>query len=107
MKKLIIKNSEWLRGGMSYLFDSGSRCYCVQGILCKQTGVSDDDMDCCINVELLDKVPEGAEWLLDATVSSKIAVINDDTYTTDAEKIAALKPIFAEHGVEIEYREDE
>ena len=110
--KLVIKNSEWLRGEMSYLFDSATNRYSVDSLLLKECGALGDLMDSYISLECFRNqegyhVPKELIWLLDPVISSKIAVINDDPDTTDAEKIKLLKPIFAAHGVEIEWRESE
>lgn len=127
--KLTIKNSEWLRGTgkrdgwYGVLFHNG--CYCAQGIYCKLQGVTDAAMTDEIRVACIVKgdernSPDGIKWLISRngkTLSGKsrfvaslsaiqIEAINDNTKTTDTEKIELLKPIFADHGVEIEYRED-
>lgn len=96
--KLTIKNSEWLRGegNADSCYDQNG-CYCVMGLMART------------------KHPEALRFgeIIDADVvmrdierNTKAIEINDDCNTTDAEKIELLKPIFAAHGVEIEYRED-
>ena len=132
MQKLIIRNSEWLRGYQVTPSDmrpgfmewnpqllelEGSR-YDVQGLYCRLLGVQDSHIRghwAVAHARRIDKdLKKELKWLFSrryacgvSRVAQKIMDINYDYATTDAQKIEQLKPIFAAHGVEIEYRDDE
>ena len=123
MQRMIIRGSEWHRGGKSQmgcesllLTDGGFRC-CI-GIHARVCGIPDEFIAGVGQPESMD--PEHVvecylPWIRSGeqnmrTEESDIAGdamdINDAPDTDDAEKITALRPIFAEIGVSIVWRPD-
>lgn len=135
MKKLIIRSSEWLRAEGRTLFVSGlcvGDRFCCLGLDALSEGFKPYELEgFTMPSSLLDSLahnnPEPIEekpyfrrwaiWHEDDGESSAYAVdgmdaatcqhINDDPKTTDEEKIALLTPIFARHGIEIDWRPNE
>lgn len=121
--KLIIKNSEWMRGTGKIegvyggkLYDPDSECLCVQGLYCRELDMPLHVMEDAVSVHEVHGCfhwdsNQKSNWLVDgygnqSAEAMKVEKINDNTSTTDEEKIALLTPIFAAHGVEIEYLEE-
>ena len=127
MKRMVIKSSEWHRGGnvnecefSALLTPEGMRC-CI-GIHGRLCGIPDAHILSCVDVSSMqeDDITECYKpWLgtygdiincHNATANSAIAnnamLINDAGNTTDEQKITALRPIFAEIGVSIVWRPD-
>ncbi len=119
MKRMTIKGSEWHRGGRSneegacLLTKSGLRC-CV-GIHARLCGMEDDHIrgvswPKTMPIELFTNCFR--PWLAERFAESSdpyignAAQINDDEYTTDEEKIEALRPIFRQLDVTIVWRPD-
>ena len=123
MKRMVIKGSEWHRGSKMEFGDAGLLnkegrmcCLGIHGRLC---GVSDELLLVATYPENLvwGDIPECYQpWVAGAFQRDRFPVasrrgihavgINDEVETTDAEKIAKLRPIFAEIGVSIVWRPD-
>ncbi len=117
LKVFTLKLSKWLRDnsknseraeGRSALYDPKSRTYCCIGMFGRQCGVSAGSM---AQIGRPDQVPieyrrgDFADLVTptgDITAAAaKAIIINDSRETSDAEKIAALRPIFRELGYKI------
>ena len=116
MQRMVIKGSEWHRGnkvrewGLSLLLTPEGRRCCI-GIHARLCGIPDDDILECGDVEAMeseDLTECYLPWVDDESENSPMAInamgINDDKMTTDEQKIAALRPIFAEIDVDIVWR---
>ena len=114
MQRMVIKGSEWHRGGdsansesVALLTASGRRC-CV-GIHGRLCGIPDAHL---MEVTWPSKMEHGTitecyqYWLAQDYTLGSASDINDAPNTTDEEKITALRPIFAEIGVSIVWRPD-
>lgn len=124
MQRMVIKGSEWNRAGTtlgmgmsSLLNEKGSRC-CI-GIHARICGVPDTkimdqrsvvsmfeegdgpSLPSCYKV-WVDKPDDGSES--DTEIAALAMTINDYILTTDAEKIAMLRPIFRDIGITIVWR---
>ena len=115
MKRMVIKGSEWHRGGKSrmgsgplLLTDDGLRC-CI-GIHARVCRIPDDHIQGLSQPESMHQkhvVKCYRPWIRtndDSDICGDAMGINDDKKTTDEEKIALLRPIFAEIGVSIVWR---
>ena len=115
MKRMVIKGSEWHRGGKPQmgslarlLTRNGSRC-CI-GIHARLCGIPDDHIAGIGQPEDMDPKHVVAcyrSWIRtsdDSDICGDAMSINDDNMTSDEKKIAALRPIFAEIGVSIVWR---
>jgi hypothetical protein len=142
MKKLILKNSEWLRGrGLGTLIvtedsaDNSERedgalgfqkCHigkrCCLGIAARLFGVPDEALSFTDvhgkrrgfgfpDTLLAEHGWPVKDYSLEqyGTLKSQgaIGTINDDTLMSDEERVARLRPLFLDNGIEIEYRADE
>ena len=119
MKEMVIKGSEWLRGGTGenlgasvLLAKEGRRC-CI-GIHARLCGIPDADIleigavtsmfkhqvtECFQPWVEFDKVnPDCPD---DSVIGASAMRINDDPKTNDEEKIEQLRPIFKGLGIEI------
>lgn len=110
MRTLILKNSEWARGGgASYLH--GAEGYCCLGIACRDFhGVEAKELHAIsypyslahsdTEIKIEDLGDHELQWL--------IANINDATdIDTDDERITLLQEQFSKIGITLDYREDE
>lgn len=118
LKVFTLKLSKWLRGGTdiydkdgSALYNADNHRYCCLGMFGRQCGIAPRDLDGALTpTDLFDevgKIKGDFRLLLDASgfdngLTSKAVMVNDDTTTDDAEKIAALRPIFRKLGYRIE-----
>ena len=118
MKRMVIKGSEWHRGRktewgpVELLTQHGRRC-CI-GIHARLCGIPDNHVKgyqaaMAMHPEDVTKcyspwVKTGKYGLDNSELADDAMPINDNADTTDAEKIAALRPIFAEIGVSIVWR---
>lgn len=117
MQRMVIKGSEWHRGGkdrmgdFSRLLTSGGRRCCI-GIHARLCGIPDDHIRSFCQPESMDPrhvVKCYRPWIRtdhESDVAGDAMAINDAFTTTDANKIAALRPIFHEIGVSIVWRPD-
>ena len=113
MKRMVIKGSEWHRGGIIRMGDSpalltkgGKRC-CV-GIHGRLCNIPDDHIKDVGWPDMMTKehVTECySPWVANEELF-RASTINDHSDTTDEQKIAKLRPIFAEIGVSIVWRPD-
>lgn len=114
MKRVVIKSSEWARGGeqANYLLGvDGSRC-CL-GIDAKAYGISDDLLYGEWVPNDLNGIQSCIPWVsawesLDTGVplSDKAIAINDSEGLTDEERVAKLRPIFRAAGRILVWRPD-
>ncbi len=123
MQRMVIKGSEWHRGGKfnnggegsRLLTSSGKRC-CL-GIHGRHCKIPDDRLrGATYPSSLIGVIPKCYRpWVgetyhtafnINSLMGSQAAVINDNAKTTDKEKIAALRPIFRRIGVIIVWRPD-
>lgn len=137
MKTLVIRSSEWARGKIkryddphqvhtNWLFDPYRNKSCCLGIHAFQCGISKAELRMEATPDELSvsaiKMATDFPWAQIAVYeefneeyvitncSREINVamkINDDRDLTDDERIAQLRPVFAKHGWEIEWRPDE
>lgn len=121
MKTLIIRSSEWLRSDplKSRLFDITSNTFCCLGLHAREYGIDKTQLSKCLGPSSLANQVNTKEfsdyfdaWLEESYQwstqrASDAMEINDDRKTTDDEKIALLRPIFAEVGIEIDWRPNE
>lgn len=125
---LVIRSSEWFRGkgGKSSALLTYEETYCCLGLDARRCGIPDDllrgigepgelrvfddDDEQGSEVILKDVPKEYAHWLdtPDCSMDVHNAIrANDSPMTSDEEKIAELRPIFAKHGITIEWRPSE
>ena len=115
MKRMVIKGSEWHRGGKYQMGDApalltafGRRC-CI-GIHARVCGIPDDHIQGVSQPESMKQkhvVKCYRPWIRtsdDSDICGDAMSINDDDMTSDEKKIALLRPIFAEIGVSIVWR---
>lgn len=119
METLVIKSSEWLRGKESSEAATKANSalnfnnrFCCLGLEAVRLKVEPDNLvGCNTPSEISSLLPNGCWMLSDSCSDSDDAGdcinLNDDQNTTDEEKIAALRPIFAKNGVEIDWRPNE
>lgn len=119
--KLILKDEEWLRGegeGTGLLLRSRDCRRCCLGVLAKESGIDDD-----LTKDIAEFDEEGelsraalntpmVSWVLDYSSDDEsdgeLAMrINDTDAITDTERLEKLTPIFARHGIEIEFQPKE
>lgn len=120
MRTLIIKSSEWLRGGGdSYLFNG--RRYCCLGLDARACGVADTLLELVAAPDVLDYnlitgegplqhwvTTPGSTRTAENTPSCVEAMrANDLQSIDDEERIALLRPIFAREGIELDWRPNE
>lgn len=119
---LVIKGSEWYRGlgGDDSLLHAADGRFCCLGLDAVRCGVPVDLMDECVAAEPIDiarydeeldesvvDVPvRYAHWLTSADTNTVIQ-INDNPHISDGERIEALRPIFAKHGIVIDWQPNE
>lgn len=131
---LVIRDSEWLRGTkvnntnnpvMSALYSQEKDQFCCLGLHGRACGLSKNDMAEVGEPADLDpkqfylrvSVPSTYPWITPVSDDAEYFVqlddaelamnINDEWRTTDEEKIAALRPLFAKHGWDIDWRPHE
>lgn len=117
---LVIRASEWLRGTgaeNSGLYRDG-RCCCL-GLDARRCGFDVAALrgrNVPVQLMGLNQTTAHGEyvtrWVTPAHIShremtARAMSVNDDKATSDEEKIAALRPIFAKHGIEIDWRPNE
>jgi hypothetical protein len=112
---LVIRASEWARGRSeptAMLTDAGR--YCCLGLDARRCGVPDDAMRGRLSPIGLPHChrPTGyaARWIAGTRNSADSAGaidLNDTMGLTDEERIHALRPIFAKHGITIDWRPNE
>jgi hypothetical protein len=114
---LVIRGSEWLRGlaaehESALLLPNVGR-YCCLGLDARARGVPDSALaDAAYPIEIDRVAPREyvTAWCERGRTNERAmeaALINDNCHTTDDEKIAALRPIFAEVGIDLDWRPDE
>lgn len=114
---LVIKGSEWLRGSR---LKSGLRVgdqFCCMGLDARRVGVPVERIDGGFPTAIYDVSPPEyrARWVRPINIPGETrhgntgdavdaACANDNLTTTDDQKIEALRPIFAKHGIAIDWR---
>jgi len=124
MRTLVIRDSEWLRGnGFGVLwtqpYDGSPTRYCCLGLDLRDRGVELTEVystpgrlrvaapESCPREYAQDWVDESKVNPSDNADSNQAVDINDNSHTTDDEKIEALRPIFASKGIELDWRPNE
>lgn len=119
---LVLKNSEWARGRMpctTFLFNPFDSSMCCLGALGRQCGVRKSTLKLkgrySVNVTLVRaaKRRSALAWLIgkgdcgwpdDSDDARELMKINDSRDLTDAQRLRKMRPIFARHGIAVEYR---
>ncbi len=116
LEKFTVQRSRWLRGdgdGMLLDPDRGNRMCCL-GFACVAAGLTKeqiskrslpeeayDEVDAPVIEPLVEETVEGG--VLDTSLTTRAAEINDDLGLSDHEREHGLKVLFAEHGVTVRF----
>lgn len=119
MKTLIIRDSEWLRGNLKSGMKVNGK-YCCLGMHARDCGIEDAVLRAtsspatviayigCSDVAVefvscwIDEIR-----LVNNDRATSAMMINDTPHMTDVARIAELRPIFSEAGIEIDWRPSE
>jgi len=118
MEKLIIKNSEWSRGGVSSLKHPYLDQYCCLGLDALRTGIKpymlegigtpDSLLQDLQEEELMvNDLPYFQRWATNGEntdIACEAMRINDERGITDEQRITELRETFAKVGIEIDWR---
>ncbi len=119
---LVIRSSEWARGGRVTRLANGDGTFCCLGLDALDRGASVASLMVCDTSRALvsthkEDTPRGYAEDWTELVNRKLYVqnsdarsavaLNDDESLDDDERIEALRPIFAKHGITLDWRPNE